>query len=451
MTRTFDLARRDGRRLAGKVLSGALAGSMLAGTLAVGGGALLATAGAAPAGAAVRASSTCVPALAPTSAQNASTAGLTAKSIRVGNVSIITGPVPGLFAGAPIGVKAYFNMINSQGGVNGRKLSVDSKDDAFSGSQNATETQQAIASDFALVGSFSLFDGYGCAALAQNTAVPDVSVTLDAGTNALPNDFSAQPLALGTSNGPIAYYKKHYPKAKTLGAIVSDVASARAQWQGQLAAFQAQGYKLGYVDFVNPLQSDFTTDVINMKSHGVTAVDLTNIDWQVGAMFTQNMATQNWRPPLVFSGGPLYAAQFVTHAGGPANTNGIQIGQTQALYLGEDSKNVPAVKQFVTYVKKVNSNWTPDLYTLFGWASAQLFVQALKAAGPNPTRGAVMAQLKKITTFNASNVLGTSNPAAKKPIACYLMAVVKNGKYVRELPAKSGFDCNTTFYVVPGS
>jgi len=445
-----DSTRRGGRGLAGRALSGALAGSLALGTVAAAGGALLTAATAAPAGAA-SVGNTCVPALAPTAAQNAATTGLTSKAVTVGNVSIITGPVPGLFAGAPIGVKAYFAMVNAQGGVNGRKLYVDSKDDAFSGSQNATETQQAMASDFALVGSFSLFDGYGCAALAQNTAVPDVSVTLDSGTNALPNDFSAQPLAFGESNGPIAYYKKHYPKAKTIGAIVSDVASARAQWQGQIAGFEAQGYKLGYVDYVNPLQSDFTTDVINMKNHGVTAVDLTDLDWQVGAIFAQDMATQNWHPQLVFSGGPIYAQQFITHAGGPANTNGFQIGQTQALYLGEDANTVPAVKQFDTYVKKVNPNWSPDLYTAFGWASAQLFVQALKAAGPNPTRGAVIAQLKKITSFNAGNLLGTSNPAAKTPIACYLMAQIKNGKFVRELPAKSGFDCNTTYYQPSGS
>lgn len=64
-----------------------------------------------------------------------------------------------MFEGAPIGVKAYFDMINAQGGVDGRKLLVDSKDDAFSGRQNMTETQEAINSNFALVGSFSLFDG----------------------------------------------------------------------------------------------------------------------------------------------------------------------------------------------------------------------------------------------------------------------------------------------------
>ena len=431
----------------GRVLRGLLVGSVLAGSLATGGFALLASD---PAGAASSASGTCTPALAPTAAQNAATTGITAKSVTVGNVSIITGPVPGLFEGAPIGVKAYFDMINAQGGVNGRKLLVDSKDDAFSGQQNTTETQEAIANDFALVGSFSLFDGYGCAALASNTAVPDVSVTLDAGTNALPNDFSAQPLSGQETLGPVQYYKKHYPKDTTVGAIVSDVSSAKTQMAQQFAGMKSLGYNLAYVDAVNPLASDFTTDVINMKNKGVNAVDLTGIDWQDAAIFVENANTQNWHPGLIFSGGPVYADQFISHAGGPAATNGIQIGQVYALYLGEDADKVPAVKQFDTYVKKVNSSWSPDLYTLFGWASAEMFVQALKAAGPHPTRGSVMAQLRKITSYNANGLFGGSDPAAKTLTPCFVQAGIKNGKYVRELPTGGGFDCNAKLYNASG-
>ena len=133
--------------------------------------------------------------------RQASTTGITPTSVTVGNVSIISGPVPGLFEGAPTGVKAYFAYINSQGGVNGRKLNVQSFDTGFSGEQNGSETQQAESSDFAMVGNFSLFDTYGCPTLAENPAFPDVSVTLDPGTNALPNDYSAQPLAVGAGLG----------------------------------------------------------------------------------------------------------------------------------------------------------------------------------------------------------------------------------------------------------
>jgi hypothetical protein len=128
----------------------------------------------------------------------------------------------------------------------------------------------------------------------------------------------------------------------------------------QFAGLKSMGYKIAYVDDVNPLASDFTTDVINMKNKGVNAVDLTGIEWRDAAIFVENANTQNWHPGLIFSEGAVYADQFISRAGGPAATNGIQIGQVYyGLYLGEDAKKVPAVKQFDTYVKKVNPSWDP--------------------------------------------------------------------------------------------
>lgn len=433
---------------AGQGLRALVGGSVLAGSLVAGAGAFGATA---PAGAQPSTTSTC-PVTAPaTSTQNASTTGITSHSVTVGNVSIISGPVPGLFQGASVGAKAYFDYINTtKGGVYGRKLILDAKDDAFSGSQNQTETADVVASEFGLVGSFSLFDGYGCKALAADPAVPNVSVTLDNSAQSLPNTFSADPTVLGSSLGPWQYYKKHFPKDMTIGAITSDVASAEAQIQAQLATAETLGYKVGYSDYINPLQSDFTTDVINMRNKGVNAVDLTGVDWQDAAIFVQNAATQNWHPGLIFSGGPVYADQFISHAGGPAVANGIMIGQQFPLYLGEDASQLPADKLFLQYTKKVNSSWVPDLYTLFGWASANLFVQALQAAGPHPTRGSVIAQLKKITSFDANGMVSPTNPSAKKPTGCFIIATIKNGKFVRVMP-KTGYDCNTHYYLAPSS
>src|ERR1700722_12357197 len=58
--------------------------------------------------------------------------GVTAKSITVGNVSTLSGPVPGLFDGGPFGTEAYFAYVNAHGGVNGRKIEVDGDDDGYS-------------------------------------------------------------------------------------------------------------------------------------------------------------------------------------------------------------------------------------------------------------------------------------------------------------------------------
>jgi len=377
-----------------------------------------------------------------TTAEQAATTGVTPSTVTVGNVATISGPVPGLFEGASVGAKAYFGYVNSKGGVHGRKLEVDGYDDAFNGQQNQTETQEALSKDFGLVGDFSLFDSYGCKLLADNPAAADVSVTLDPGTNALPNVFSAQPLATGANLGGINFLKSRYPHDLKVGSLVSNVSTSLAQWAGQAAALKKAGYQITYVRDIGPLETDFTTDIIHMKALGVNVLDMTALDWQVGAIIMQDMTQQGWRPALIFSGGPIYADQFIKTAGGAAAANGIWLTQSQALYLGEDSKAIPAVNEFNTWVKKVDPSWTPDLFTLYGWASAQLFTQALAAAGPNPTRGAVLAQLEKITAFGAGGLLATSNPAQKKPASCFLAARIVNGKYQRVGdPPNGGFIC----------
>jgi len=396
--------------------------------------------------------STCAAPTTATSAQLNATTGITKNSVTVGNVSIISGPVPGLFQGAAYGVEAYFNYINSQGGVNGRKLYVKSFDDAFSGTQNQSETAQAVSSLFATVGSFSLFDNYGCNILAQHPAFPDVSNTLDPGTSSLPNVFSAQPLEQGAPQAGYSYLKKKYPKAiKHVANLVSNVETAISQWEGQKAALENLGYSFSYVREVSPVETNFTTDVINMKNAGVQMVLMTDGDWQIFSALDKAMAQQNFHPQVVMSAGPVYSSQFIPAAGGAVNADGIWIIQGQSLYLGEDAKKIPAVVTFNKWIQKVHPGYKPDLFTLFGWANAQLFTQALKKAGKNPTRGSVLTALKGITSFTASGLIAPANPAKKIPPNCVLFAQIKNGKFVRVAPtASGGWDCKSVYYSIDG-
>ncbi|MEI7746526.1 MAG: ABC transporter substrate-binding protein [Actinomycetota bacterium] len=391
----------------------------------------------------------CVKAKPMTKAQANSTTGITKNSVTVGNISILTGPVPGLFQGAPFGAAAYFAYINSKGGVNGRKIKLNSYDDAFSGQANAALTQKAMDKDFAIVGSMSLFDNYGCKVLATNGAMADVSTTLDPGTNALPNDFSPQPLAQAAPLGPYAAIKKKYPKAiLKVGNLISDADTAKAQWAGQKAMMQHLGYKIVYERFVNPLETNFTSDVLNMKNKGVQFVYLTDANWQTVAAEVNEMAKQNYHPQVLFSAGPAYSMQFM-QAVGKKNAQNLILGQGQALYLGEDAKINPAVGNFDKWMKKTNPGYKPDLFSIFGWSAAQLFVQALSKAGKNPTRGSVMAQLKKVSKFDASGLIAPSNPAKKLSPNCYMNAKIDNGKYVRTSP-KKGWICDMPAYGLHG-
>ncbi len=138
--------------------------------------------------------------------------GITKTTVTVGNVSTHLG---GLFTGADVGAEAYFNYVNSTGGVNGRKIIVNSGDDNFEPNLNKSLTQQDVAQDAAMVGSFSLQDNYGGQVLAQNPNVPDVSVVLDPTTNKLSNVYSPVPLQGGWQEGSLQYFKSVNPSAVT--------------------------------------------------------------------------------------------------------------------------------------------------------------------------------------------------------------------------------------------
>ena len=127
--------------------------------------------------------------------------GITKTSVTVGNVSTLA--LGGLFKGAAVGTEAYADYVNSTGGINGRKIVVDSADDQYTGTGNKQATQNAVEKDFALVGGFSTFDSFGGTVLAKNPGVADVTNVLDPATNKLPNVYSAVPLLGGWEMGPL--------------------------------------------------------------------------------------------------------------------------------------------------------------------------------------------------------------------------------------------------------
>ena len=57
-----------------------------------------------------------------TSGGSASSPGVTKTAINVGAISTRTGAIASDFDGLSPGIQAYFDMINAEGGINGRKL-----------------------------------------------------------------------------------------------------------------------------------------------------------------------------------------------------------------------------------------------------------------------------------------------------------------------------------------
>ena len=379
--------------------------------------------------------------------------GVTATQVKIGNVSTLSA---GLFKGAQVGTQAYVDYVNSTGGVNGRKLALDNGDDSFTGAGNKQATQNALANDLALVGNFSLEDSYGGAVLAANPGFPDVSQVLDNATNKLPNVYSPIPLKDGWSSGQMTYYKKKFAADSSYaGALLADSPAAAQTWQGEKYVAEQEGFKFIYEKTYAVTQTDFTQNVVAMKNAGVKILFIDQMPPNYASSVLKALSQQNFHPQVLL-GAATYSNALIPAAGGAANVNGAFLAQNLTLYQGADASSVPAVGTFQHWVQEVSPGFKPDLFTLYGWISAELFAQALKGAGSNPSRGSLLEALSKITSFNGSNISATSNPAASQPPHCYLIAEVVNGEFQRvdDPPVSSstaGFRCDGSYVVKPGT
>ena len=380
--------------------------------------------------------------------------GITATSIRVGNVSTLA--LGGLFKGALVGTEAYADYVNSMGGVNGRKVIVDSGNDNFTGSGNKQATQAVMTSDTALVGSFSTFDSFGGVLLARNPGVPDVSVVLDPKTNSLHNVFSPVPLGNGWLEGPLQYFKKQFPRAvKAVGVLIADLPSSQAQWQDEKYVMEKVGYRVIYDHTYNQTQVDFTQNVIAMRNQGVKALFIDQMPAIYAGSLLKNLDQQGFHPRIVL-GAAAYSSQLVAASGGPSAVDGAYLNQSSSLYLGGDTATIPAVATFLHWVNVASPGFKPDLFTMYGWVSGGLFAQALKNAGSDPSRGSLLAALSKVTTFDGHHIITPTNPSAKTVSNCYLLGRVVSGQFQRvdDPPANSstnGYRCDYKYVTRPTS
>ncbi|MGO8870242.1 MAG: ABC transporter substrate-binding protein [Acidimicrobiales bacterium] len=380
--------------------------------------------------------------------------GITATTVHIGNVSTLA--LGGLFEGALVGTEAYADYVNSKGGINGRKLVVDSGNDNYTGAGNKQATQEAISSDVALVGDFSTFDGFGGVLLAEHPGVPDVSVVLDPTTNSLPNVFSPEPLRQGWLEGPLQYFKRKFPTGvRAVGALIADLPSTEVQWQNEKYVMQKVGYNVIYDQTYDESQVDFTQNVIAMKDAGVQVLFVDQMPEIYASALLKDLAQQNFHPHIVL-GASAYSNQLVAASGGPSVVDGAYLNQTASLFLGGDASTIPAVASFLHWVNVASPGFKPDLFTMYAWASGDLFAQALQNAGADPSRGSILDALSKVSTFDAGHILSPTDPAAKTGSDCYLIAQVAGGRFQRvdDPPvtgSTNGYRCDYHYVVRPDS
>ena len=232
-----------------------------------------------------------------------------------------------------------------------------------------------------------------------------------------------------------------------MGTIVGNQPAAVQSWKYFKATMESLGYSIKYEDDFPPAQTNFTADVVRMKSQGIKMVFIIAVNAPDLAIFSQESYQQGFKPE-VFAAPIGYFGSYINEAGGPQVVEGQWIPVVQAQFLGEDAPNVPEIALFDQWMKKDFSSFPIDQFSNSSWANAALFVEALKRAGPKATRAGLLAALSQIHSYSDNGTFPDTDIASKKNSICYMLLRIQNGKYVKVDTPPKGFRCDGTYHNV---
>jgi ABC-type branched-subunit amino acid transport system substrate-binding protein len=370
-------------------------------------------------------------------AGSATSTGVTPTEIKVGNVSQITGLVPGFAQTSVNGVKAYFNMVNNAGGVCGRKLTLITADDRFQSATNRSETEKMSGNVLALVGNLSVVDDGG-APIIDSKGLPDVSLATTKTRVAAKNNFSPNPIdprpGAGNGLGGILSYFKSTAGISKPAIFYQDVATGVNQSNSYKDDFEKAGIPVVATYPVAPTATNFNTQANDMKQKGIDFV-ITVAEVNAVANLAKAFQSVDYFPKVPFYGAQVYGKKFLQLAGSAAE--GTTVGLIFA--IAEEGASNPAIASFNTWYARTAPGADVDFFALAAWVAADMFVKALTAAGPDPTQAKLLAELSKFTSFS-NGLVQNLNPAQKQAVGCFHVISVKGGKWVKTFPAK-GFQC----------
>ncbi|MCW2674324.1 MAG: hypothetical protein JWP14_2913 [Frankiales bacterium] len=374
--------------------------------------------------------------------------GLTGTPIKIGNVVDLTGPIPGLFKGAREATEAYVEKINSSGGLDGHPVQLVTGDSQTTCNGATAAWGSVMPQVQAMVGSISGLDSCAAKALNANPKIPAVFEILNPVLSGIPNTFAPAPRPLGQSIGQYRYISDLHPGAvKKMGYIANTVTEfTTIELSGGLKKLGGATAYSRTTDVTK--QTDFTSDIIKMRAAGVKWLSLDGLPIDVISRILNNAKQQHWRPEVI-TAVPAYDGNFLKLAD-PAAIEGVYLPMQMAMFLGQDRATSVGVDEYLTWLDKVHPGAKPDIFGAQAWASMELWYQAWKAAGGTKSPDDVRFALGTITKFDAKGLIAEASPTGRSPALCWMVAQIKNDKFVRVEPADKGFSCAGAEFVPLG-
>ena len=370
--------------------------------------------------------------------------GITRSDVRVGQIVSDVSQLPAQLKPNYEGLQAYVHMVNAQGGVCGRKIVIDYNNDQ---SNPATHHYSLmIHKDFAFVANSSLIDStdYQSDAPFNPTLKDNGEFVPDIGGLAYSYGRNQSPLFAGTvgSLSPSltggGMFRTMVNEAKTVphgpcrnaGVVYLVEPTGASEDQGKLgqaallqpwgANFGASHVKLYQASLAEPL-TVYEQTVAQMIADGVNCV-FTYSDLGSDINLVKAMENRGVWPPDKCTGPTCFALTYVPFAAydpkfirdaGDASHSVL----TFIPHVPVNETGSPAMQTYLKWLKTVPGAEV-STFSLIGWTSGEMFVEAMNACGGAPTRACVIDYWHKKQGYTAGGLLGAITPFKSTRVDC---------------------------------
>jgi branched-chain amino acid transport system substrate-binding protein len=346
----------------------------------------------------------------PAAAQKKYDPGVTDSEIRIGNIMPYSGP---LSAYALIGrtQTAFFNKINAEGGVNGRKINFISYDDGFSPPKTVEQARKLVESDEVLL----IFQSLGTPTnnaiqkYMDQKKVPQLFVATGATKFGDPKNF---PWTMGwqptyQTEGRIyaKYILQNLPQGR-IGVLYQNDDSGRDYLKGLHDGLGEEASKRMIVAELPYEPTDPTVDrqIVTLKTMGAD-IFFNEASPKFAAQAIKRAAEIGWKPVQFLASISNSVGSVLRPAGLEASTG---ILSTNYLKDATDPtwKDDPALKEWVAFMDKYFPEGDKSsTFSVYGYLTAQTMVQVLKQCGDELTRENVMKQAANLKDLELGMLL----------------------------------------------
>ena len=329
--------------------------------------------------------------------------GVTADTITIGQSAALSGPAAELGREMKIGAEAYFNYINQNGGVNGRKIKLISIDDGYEPERAKANTIKLITEDKVL----ALFGYVGTPT--SNASLPIFTEAKVPFIGAFTGAQSLRdPLNRYIFNVRASYFDEteeivgHLVQqgVKQIAVFYQNDAYGKAGLAGMERAMKKRNMEITATATVERNSLDVASAVKTLSKNNPAAVVMISAYKSCGAFIKEmkkaNSFPQFWN--VSFVGSKALANELGDDG------RGVQISQVVPFPW---ENGMPVVRD---YQKKMGGDENASFTSLEGYIAAQVLVEGLKRAGKNLSRESLRDSLSNLGTLDLGGFKVTYSP-----------------------------------------